>query len=76
MMSEGIVFLLILASATSGPWLATIIMAKAKRCHGRRVIEREFAKHFPPIGRRRPKATPGTQIVTRTVRVAGERSFQ
>src|SRR5262245_43225604 len=38
MMSEGIAFLLILASATGGPWLATIIVAKAKRCHGRRVI--------------------------------------
>jgi len=73
MMSEGIVFLLILVSASGGAWLATILIAEVKRRRRKRAIEREFARYFPPIARRRSKAKSETKIATRPVRVAVEK---
>jgi hypothetical protein len=73
MISTEIAFLLILASAIGGPWLATIVLAKAKRNQARRNVERQFAKHFPPLAQRRPKPASETQTVASTVKVADEK---
>ena len=67
MISSEISFLLILVSLVGGLWLATIIIGKTKRSQGKRAVEREFAKHFPPIERRPPKPSSETQPVTMKV---------
>ena len=72
-MSEGIFYLLILVCVVGWPWLAMVIMTKAKRRRKWRSVERGFANHFPPIAPQRPPATSRTQIATKPVTIAGQK---